>query len=274
MTKLISTPLGQPVTAALRVFSYLPNPRVWKVLIAADLCGVEVEVVGAKPQELGTWLWDFNARELTDAERTEDSPYARVSRRGFSGTLYKTDEFLQAQPFGTVPAAFSGDGRVGIFESGSILRSVVRAAKDDHGLYGRDHYAASRIDSFLDASLVFARETQVYLLAADSMNAVTSKRMAGAYEFFLHGIEQALNGSPYIAGEELSIADIGIACDLAQFQRERLMAERLAATGFTPISAGLEVDYPRVTAHLRELAARPVFEQYLARSFEQTLVSQ
>ena len=26
----------------MRIFSYLPNPRVWKALIAAELCGVEV----------------------------------------------------------------------------------------------------------------------------------------------------------------------------------------------------------------------------------------
>ena len=29
---------------ALRIFSYLPNPRVWKATIAARLCGVEIEV--------------------------------------------------------------------------------------------------------------------------------------------------------------------------------------------------------------------------------------
>jgi glutathione S-transferase len=29
----------------LRIFSYLPNPRIWKAMIAARLCGVEVEVV-------------------------------------------------------------------------------------------------------------------------------------------------------------------------------------------------------------------------------------
>ena len=32
---------------ALRIFSYLPNPRIWKATIAARLCGVEVEVRGA-----------------------------------------------------------------------------------------------------------------------------------------------------------------------------------------------------------------------------------
>ena len=51
----------------MRIFSYLSNPRVWKALIAADLCGVEVEVVGAPPPELGTWLWDYDARALSTA---------------------------------------------------------------------------------------------------------------------------------------------------------------------------------------------------------------
>ena len=257
--------------ADLRIFSYLPNPRVWKALIAAELCGVDVEVVGATPPKLADWLWDFDARELAAAERTAASPHARISRRGFRGTLYKTDAFLEAHPFGTVPAAFSGDGRTGIFESNSILRAVVRAARDDHGLYGRDALSASRIDSFLDASLVFAREAQVYLLAAERMDAGTAERMAGAFEFFLSGIEQALDASEYVAGPELTIADIGVVCDLAQFLRERLMTERLAKGGFAPISAGFEADYPHVAAHLVSLARRPVFADYLSKTIEQTL---
>jgi hypothetical protein len=36
----------------LRVFSYLPNPRIWKATIAARLCGIVVEVRGASPQEV------------------------------------------------------------------------------------------------------------------------------------------------------------------------------------------------------------------------------
>ena len=259
--------------ADLRVFSYLPNPWVWKAMIAAELCGVDLEVMGDKPNRLANWLWDFNARELPEAERTSESPFARTSRRGFSGVLYKTDEFLRAHPFGTVPVAFSGSGDVGIFESNSILRAVVRAADKEHSLYGRDHFAASRIDSFLDAALVFAREGQVYLLAADRMDTATYDRMAEAYEFFLNGIEQALAATSFIAAEELTIADIGIACDLAQFLRERLMVERLAANGFSPISAGLETDYPRVTRHLATLAARPAFNDHLAGTLEQTLES-
>ncbi|MBL6688970.1 MAG: glutathione S-transferase [Pseudomonadales bacterium] len=255
----------------IRIFSYLPNPRVWKALIAAELCGVDVEVIGDKPGALASWLWDFDARPLEEHERTEDSPFARTSRRGFSGTLYKTDEFIKAQPFGTVPAAFSSDGSIGIFESNSILRAVVRASDTDHGLYGREHFVASRIDSFLDATLVFAREAQVYLLAAAEMTDETYVRMSAAFEFYLNGIEQALSENSHIACDELTIADIALSCDVAQFLRERLMADRLAKNDFEPISRNLETDYPRVTGYLRRLAGSPVFKKYLAETIAQTL---
>jgi elongation factor 1-gamma len=51
----------------LRIFSYLPNPRIWKATIAARLAGVEVEVRGSSPKDLQSWLWDFErAPALTD----------------------------------------------------------------------------------------------------------------------------------------------------------------------------------------------------------------
>lgn len=164
----------------VRIFSYLPNPRVWKAEIAGELCGVKVEVVGAEPGELAGWRWDFDARPLREGEGGSDSPLARSSRRGFSGTLFKTDAFLQAHPFGTVPAAFSPDGAVGILESNSILRAVARVGGPGHGLYGGNEYEASRIDGFLDASLVFAREVQVYLLSLHAISAESHARMADA----------------------------------------------------------------------------------------------
>ncbi|MGK4422729.1 hypothetical protein ACSLVQ_31200, partial [Klebsiella pneumoniae] len=55
--------------ADLRIFSYLPNPRIMKATIAARLCGVDVEIRGAKPTELKNWLWDFDAHPLTEADR-------------------------------------------------------------------------------------------------------------------------------------------------------------------------------------------------------------
>src|ERR1700752_4343124 len=149
----------------LRIFSYLPNPRIWKATIAARLCGVEVEVRGGSPKALQSWLWDSHPRPLSSAEPAASAD-VRVGKIGFTGTgLRKTDAFLEAHPFGTVPAAFSPDGKVGIFESNSIMRAVARIGEARFPLYGRDPYEASRIDSFLDASLVFARDSQIYLLS-------------------------------------------------------------------------------------------------------------
>ncbi|HSZ21530.1 MAG TPA: hypothetical protein VK782_00240, partial [Candidatus Sulfotelmatobacter sp.] len=143
----------------LRIFSYLPNPRIWKATIAARLSGVDVEIRGSSPKELRSWLWDFDARPLSGSEPTS----ARTGKVGFTGTLHKTDAFMEAHPFGTVPAAFSADGKTGIFESNSIMRAVARLGESRFPLYGRDAYEASRIDSFLDVSLVFARDSQIYL---------------------------------------------------------------------------------------------------------------
>tara|TARA_Y200000002_G_C22491333_1_gene583119 strand:- start:21 stop:806 length:786 start_codon:yes stop_codon:yes gene_type:complete len=249
--------------SVLRIFSYLPNPRVWKALIAADYLGVTVEVIGDKPKNLGNWLWDFDARELHAEERNDDSPYARVSRRGFSGTLYKTDGFMRTQPYGTVPAAFSADGTIGIFESNSILRAVVRATDDPTGLYGLSPMQASRIDSFLDATLVFGREAQVYLLAVDTITQELHTRMAGAFEFFLEGIERALEHDACIAGEHITLADIAFACDLSQFLRERLMRSGLDAAALPLVSENAEQRFPRAFAHLVALIEKPHFARYL-----------
>jgi len=252
----------------LRIFSYLPNPRVWKALIAADYLGVSVEVLGDKPKNLGNWLWDFDARELAEEEKTEDSPHARVSRRGFSGALYKTDAFMRTQPYGTVPAAFSPNGEVGVFESNSILRAVARSAPDDNGLYGFTPLEASRIDSFLDATLVFGREAQVYLLGIDGISQELHARMAGAFEFYLDGIERALEHSTFIVGDQVTIADIAFACDASQFLRERLMGAGLEAASLPVISENAEATFPRAFAHLSTLIEDPVFKRYLGEYTE------
>ena len=254
--------MPQPI---VKIFSYLPNPRVWKSLIAAQLCGVEVEVVGDKPAKLAGWLWDYDARELAAEERNADHPHARTGRRGFSGTLYKTDAFLEAHPFGTVPAAFVSGGEIGVFESNSILRAVVRSAADARGLYGRSGGEASRVDSFLDANLVFAREAQVYLLGLDALTAGEYERMAQAYEFYLSGIENTLAQDEYLVGGCLTIADISFVCDVLQFSTERRRRDQLAAQGYQPVSLELESEYPRAREHLLRLSRQPAFEPYVGR---------
>lgn len=247
--------------AQLRIFSYLPNPRIWKATIAARLCGVDVEVRGAKPAELKDWLWDFDAHPLSDADRGKAK--ARAGRVGFKGgTLLKTDAFVAAHPFAAVPAAFSPDGQTGIFESNSIMRTVARLGKKSN-LYGGNPYEASRIDSFLDSSLVFARDSQIYLLGLrdPGFPADIHARAAEAFAIYAAGIDQALQPDRrFLVGETLSLADICFVAELCLFLNERHHREILAKRGLTPILQDQwREEFSRASSHFNRLIDHPAF---------------
>src|SRR5271169_6667305 len=200
----------------LRIFSYLPNPRIWKATIAARLCGVEVEVRGSSPKELQSWLWDFDAHRLADAELAT-SAGTKTGKVGFTGNLHKTSAFMETHPFGAVPAAFSPDGKIGIFESNSIMRAVARLGHERFALYGRDPYEASRIDGFLDASLVFARDAQIYLFALreSAVPPDSHARAKEAFTTYAAGIEQALQPDRmFLVGDGVTLADICFVAEL------------------------------------------------------------
>ena len=265
--------------ADLRIFSYLPNPRVWKATIAARFCGVDVEVRGAAPKKLSGWLWDFDARPLADAERQSLSGLARTGRVGLTGRqLFKTEAFLEAQPFGNVPAAFGPDGTTGIFESNSIMRAVARLGEAKFPLYGRDAYEASRIDSFLDVSLVFARDSQIYLLALSdgTVDAAIHARAKQAFAIYASGLEQALSPRrEALVGDTISLADICFAAELALFMNEHARAAQLNERGLDKIlHAGVEKDYPLLFAHFARLLAhehvkpdlKPYVEKLLSKA--------
>lgn len=247
---------------ALRIFSYLPNPRIWKATITARLCDVEVEVRGATPSELSQWLWDFDARPITDVPREMLARAERTGRIGFADQkLYKTDAFLEAQPFGTVPAAFSPDGRIGIFESNSIMRAVARLGAERFPVYGRNVYETSRIDAFLDASLVFARDAQIYLLALTnrSMSSELYNRMKVSFAAYLSGIEQVLAPQrAFLVGDDVTLADICFVTELCLFHNERARSSVLDAAGF-PLLLDSEFvkTYPRSAAHFQGLLVHP-----------------
>lgn len=248
--------------AEVRIFSYLPNPRVWKAIIAARIGGVALEARGAAGPELVDWLWDFDARPLTEVSADERAAAERLGRIGFKGRkLYKTDAFLAAQPFGTVPAAFSGDGQVGIFESNSIARAVARQAKQS-GLYGHDPFEASRIDSFMDVSLVFARDAQIYLFAMQASELATDihSRTDEAFTTYMAGIDRALQPArQFLVGEGVSLADICFACELALFHNERGGRKALSALGKAPFLDNARERFPLAMAHFDRLAADPAF---------------
>jgi glutathione S-transferase len=257
----------------LRIFSYLPNPRIWKATIAARLCGIEVEVRGASPKELASWLWDFDARPLSNNEQAV-SKEVQVGKVGFQGTnLHKTNAFLEAHPFGAVPAAFSPDGKTGIFESNSIMRAVARLGESEFPLYGCDAYEASRIDSFLDASLVFARDAQIYLLSlmSGTVSTETHARARDGFAVYAAGISQALSPDrEFLVGDTVTIADICFVAELSLFFNERTRARELEKNGLTPILHGkVETEFPHAFAHFARLREHPAFapdvEPYLQK---------
>jgi len=248
----------------LRIFSYLPNPRIWKATITARLCGLDVEVRGASPKELESWLWDFDARPLEPGDEGMASD-VRLGRIGFKGVqLRKTEAFLDAHPFGTVPAAFSPDGKVGIFESNSILRAVGRLGERRVPLYGRDAYEASRIDSFLDATLVFARDTQTYLLALLGGGAIREHhaRAGEALSTYLTGVNRALMPArEFLVGASLSLADICFVAEIGLLWNEKARTRALVAEGLRPILDDVWNDaaFSRSVAHFTRLREHPAF---------------
>jgi len=250
-------------SASLRIFSYQPNPRVWKSTIAARLNGVVLELRGDAPEALADWLWDFDARPLTHDDRANRAT-AQIGRTGFGGvTLHKTAAFLDAHPFGTVPAAFSPDGLIGIFESNSMARAVARLGESRLALYGSTVYEASRIDSFLDASLVFGRDTQAYLLSlrAKDVSATAHAAACAAVAVYLTGIERALAPSrAVLVGDALSIADICFACELTMLWLERARGEHLVARALEPaLPRDFRERYPRAATHFERLRAHSAF---------------
>ncbi len=237
----------------LKIFSYLPNPRVWKAEIAAKIADIPVEVIGDKPSEIHNWLWDSDPKKLSNADKKKLKQFKRIGKRGFSSVLFKTDDFIKLNPFGTVPAAFSPDGKIGIFESNSILRAIARQ-DDTNNLYGKDSFEASRVDSFLDSGLVFSREHQEYLFGLKDMNKALYQRMKSAYEFFLNGIEESLKNTKFIGFDHLTIIDISFFCDFSQFLREGHYVDDLNEKGFNLVSQNFVSDYPKTYDHLMKLS--------------------
>ncbi|MGH7804585.1 MAG: glutathione S-transferase family protein, partial [Candidatus Binatia bacterium] len=198
----------------------------------------------------------------------------RVGTVGFKGApLRKTRAFLAANPFGTVPAAFSPDGKTGIFESNSIMRAVARLGERRFPNYGRDPYEAARIDAFLDASLVFARDAQHYLLGLMGGDVAPDvhARARDAFAVYLGGIDQGLAPDrAFLVGDDVTLADVCFVAELCLFSNEKARGEALAKRGLEPIlDAGLADTFPRALRHFAKLRAHPAFapdvEPYLAK---------
>ena len=246
----------------LRIFSYLPNPRLFKSTIVGRICGVEIEIRGAKPNELSEWLWDFDARPLSIEDRQKQNSTVLASK-GFDNELFKTSEFLAAHPFGNVPAAFSPDGKTGVFESNSIMRSVARIGENTNNVYGFDAFSSSRIDSFLDSSLVFACDSQAYLLSLmkDTLTVDIYDSVASAFTDWLNGIEKALSNQKYLSSNYLTLADVCFACEIALLYNEKYYQDKLDNYDLDLlINPKIHEHFPQSWRHFETLVEHPDFQ--------------
>ena len=204
----------------IRIFTYLPSPRIWKAFIAADLTNIKLDIRSDKPKNLSNWLWDFDAKPLKEISK-KDKILVKGTK-GFSNIIAKTQKFLTLNPYGNVPVAFNSSGSIGIFESNSILRLVARVGKNKINLYGKNDFIKSRVDSFLDSSLVFGSVTQSYLLALYSKKKINKASIfiaEQAYTSYMNGIETSmlLNKTKFLISNRLSIADICFFGEFFQF---------------------------------------------------------
>ena len=151
------------------------------------------------------------------------------------------------------------------------MRAVARSSTNTTLYGGNDPYIQSRIDSFLDANLVFSREFQVYVLELKSLNDQFYNRMKAAYSFYMGGIENALSTGQFISGQYLTIADVSFVCDVAQFLRERDRQTIINEQGYEIISKNFEEDFPKSRKHLINLYNKTEFQEFMQGYLEGVL---
>ena len=147
--------------------------------------------------------------------------------------------------------------------SNSIMRAVARLGAERFPVYGRNVYESSRIDAFLDASLVFARDGQIYLLALSNgeMSSDLYSRMKGSFAAYLSGIEQALAPQRgFLVGDNVTLADVCFVSELCLFHNERAGSSALKTAGFSLLLDNeFAKSFPRSAAHFRRLLGHPAF---------------
>jgi len=129
------------------------------------------------------------------------------------------------------------------------------------------------VDSFLDVSLVFARDAQVYLLALMSrrLSPETHARARDGFAVYVAGIDQALSsGREFLVGSDVTLADICFVAEMSLFFNEKARVGALEQQGLDPIlHAQIDTEFPRAMGHLARLRKHPAFapdvDPYLAK---------
>ena len=153
------------------------------------------------------------------------------------------------------------------------MRAAARLGPNAASICGETPLEQSRIDAFLDRTLLFARDIQPYLFSAGKKEAAHAHAtMTDTFESYLEGIERALSTSAFIAGPTLSLADIVFACELALLSNEGRFLSELEKSGLEPLMPRLP-EYGTAVGHLKRLATEPHFTEDLASYFARMGVS-
>lgn len=165
----------------LKLYTDAGNFRAFKILIAAEYCGVNIEV-------------------------TENF------KIGVDNT---TEEFRKKSPFGKVPVLETSNGS--IFESNAIARYVARL-RPDVELLGNSFFQSAQVDSWIDFSaheLELPACVWIYpVLGLAPYNAAISAKAKEDVKRALKVLENHLNDKTYLVGEKITLADITVASAL------------------------------------------------------------
>lgn len=155
-----------------------------------------------------------------------------------------SDDYLSMNPTGKVPTLTDGD--LVIWESHTILRYL--ASKAASPLYPADPAARTQVERWMDWLLASLNTPYVSGFKAtkggDAVPPTVAKEIAAGLDL----LEAQLGGGDYVAGADMSLADIALAPIVGR------------CLGF-----GLELpDLPAVRAWLARLAERPAYKTAIA----------
>ena len=164
----------------LKLFTDAGNFRAFKILIAAEYAGVNVEVPDFKVGQDNT-----------------------------------TAEFRKKSPLGKVPVLETAQGS--IFESNAIARYVARL-RPDAELLGTTFFESGQVDSWIDFSaheLELPATLWYYpVLGNAPFNAAVNAKAKADFSRGLEVLENHLSDKTYLVGDKITLADITVASTL------------------------------------------------------------
>jgi len=164
----------------MKLYTYPGNFRAFKILIAAEYNGIDIEI--------------------PEFKMLEDN---------------KSSDFLSKSPLGKVPVLETSQGS--IFESNAIARYVARM-RGDTELYGVSFYDSAQVDSWIDFSAheIELPATMWFYPVIGYMpfNPLATEKAKSDLARSLGVLENYLLDKTYLVGDKITLADITVASAL------------------------------------------------------------